>query len=199
MNRAIKLNAAALAVVAAGCVSMPTGPSMMVLPGTGRSFDEFRADDYTCRQYAQDQIGGTTAQRAAEDAGARSAVVGTLLGAAVGAAANGGRGAAVGAGVGLAGGSLVGTSAAESSGYGAQRRYDNAYIQCMYAKGHRVPVTGRFTSYTPGVSPAQARPATPPPPPSSALPPPSSGAVPPPPAGTPPPPPPPGSAPSPRS
>ncbi|HZM48650.1 MAG TPA: glycine zipper family protein [Burkholderiales bacterium] len=25
-----------------------------------------------------------------------------------------------------------------------QRRYDFAYIQCMYAKGHRVPVPGQY-------------------------------------------------------
>lgn len=189
--------AAAVAALAAGCVSMPTGPSMMVLPGTGRSFDDFRADDYTCRQFAYDQVGGNTAQRAAEDAGVRSAAVGTLLGAAVGAAANGGTGAAVGAGVGMGMGGLVGTGAAESSGYGAQRRYDNAYMQCMYAKGHRVPVSGRFTTYTPGAA-AASRPATPPPPPAAAAPgAPSSAtmAPPPPPAGTPPPPPPAGSAP----
>lgn len=173
--------AAVAAAVVAGCVSMPTGPSMMVLPGTGRSFDEFRADDYTCRQFAYDQVGGNTAQRAAEDAGVRSAAVGTLLGAAVGAAANGGTGAAVGAGAGMAMGGLVGTGSAEQSGYGAQRRYDNAYMQCMYAKGHRVPVTGRFTTSTPGAAPA-ARAATPPPPP-----------------GTPPPRPPAGSAPAPRA
>lgn len=177
---------AAFAALAAGCVSMPTGPSLMALPGTGRTFDEFRADDYVCRQYAYDQVGGNTAQRASEDAGVKSAALGTLLGAAVGAAANGGHGAAVGAGVGLGMGGLVGTGAAESSGYGAQGRYDNAYIQCMYAKGHRVPVSGRFT-YLPS-----PRAATPPPPPSASV-------APPPPAGTPPPPPPPGSAPAPRN
>ena len=31
----------------------------------------------------------------------------------------------------------------------AQRRYDIAYIQCMYAKGHQVPVPGGDRSYTP--------------------------------------------------
>lgn len=196
MNKLMKMTVLAAGVAAlAGCVSMPTGPSMMVLPGTSKNFDEFRADDYTCRQFAYDQVGGNTAQRAAEDAGVRSAAVGTLLGAAVGAAANGGTGAAVGAGAGLAAGGLVGTGAAETSGYGAQRRYDNAYMQCMYAKGHRVPVSGRFTTYTPTAAAAQARPATPPPPPPGSS---ASRAVtpPPPPAGAPPPPPPPGSAPA---
>lgn len=39
-----------------------------------------------------------------------------------------------------------------------QRRYDVAYIQCMYSKGHRVPVAGTFASKPPGQPP-------PPPPP----------------------------------
>jgi hypothetical protein len=199
MNTVTKTAVAAAAALLAGCVSMPTGPSMMVLPGSTRSFDEFRVDDYACRQYALDQVGGTTAQRAAEDAGVRSAALGALLGAAVGAAADGGSGAAVGAGAGLAMGGLIGTSAAESSGYGAQRRYDNAYIQCMYAKGHRVPVTGRFTTYTPGATTSAPRPATPPPPGAAAPPPAATITPPPPPPGAPPPPPPPGSAPVPRA
>ena len=28
------------------CVHMPTGPSVMTLPGAGKSFEQFRADDY---------------------------------------------------------------------------------------------------------------------------------------------------------
>jgi len=34
-------------LVLAGCASAPTGPSMLVLPGTGRSFDTFRIDIWT--------------------------------------------------------------------------------------------------------------------------------------------------------
>ncbi len=41
-----------------------------------------------------------------------------------------------------------------------QRRYDYAYIQCMYATGHRVPVPGQFTG-----SPPAGKPPPPPPPP----------------------------------
>ena len=109
------LGAASLLLVLAGCVTIPNGPSQMVLPGSGRNFDEFRTDDLTCRQYAHDQIGGRTGQVAAEDSGVRSAAIGTLIGAAAGAAINGGTGAAVGAGAGLAMGGLAGTSAAEAS------------------------------------------------------------------------------------
>jgi hypothetical protein len=181
-------------LLVAGCVTLPNGPSMMVLPGTGRSFDDFRTDDVVCRQYAHEQVGGRTGQLAAEDSGVRSAALGTLLGAAAGAAINGGHGAAVGAGAGLAMGGLAGTAAAESSGHGAQRRYDHAYIPCMYAKGHRVPTSGRFTTYTEPPRPP-ARAATPPPP-AGMAPAPASSVPPAPPSGAPPAPPPPGSAPT---
>jgi hypothetical protein len=67
----------------------PTGPSVMVLPGTGKTFEQFQADDAACRQWAAQSVG-------------------------------------------TPGG----------AGYGsAQRAYDVAYQQCMYAKGHRIPGT----------------------------------------------------------
>jgi len=159
--------AALLAV--AGCVSMPAGPSMLVLPGTGKSFDQFRVDDFSCRQYAHDQIGGRSTEQRASDSVARSALLGTAIGAVAGAAFDGSRGAAVGAGTGLLFGSVAGAGAAESSSYGAQRRYDFAYQQCMYASGHRVPVSGRYATERRAESyrtpPPPPPPGTPPPPP----------------------------------
>jgi outer membrane lipoprotein SlyB len=50
-----------------------------------------------------------------------------------------GTGAAIGAGTGLLFGTASGASAGEVYGYEAQRRYDNTYVQCMYAKGNQVP------------------------------------------------------------
>ena len=155
-------------LVLAGCVVVPTGPSRMSLPGTGKSFDQFRADDYDCRNYATAQIGGASSTQAASDSGVASAAVGTAIGAAAGALIDGSSGAAAGAGVGLLAGALIGSSTAYSSGYAVQHRYDIAYTQCMYAKGHKVPVSGNFAS-------AQERPvrrSTPPPPPPSNMPPP---------------------------
>jgi hypothetical protein len=70
----------------AACATIPTGPSVMSLPGTGKSFEQFRIDDATCRQFAYEQVGGVTAQQAGQDAAVKSAVVGTVLGAAAGAA-----------------------------------------------------------------------------------------------------------------
>ena len=125
------------------CVSMPYGPSVLVLPGTGMSFEQFRRDEDQCRQFAANQI-GQSVDTAATDAGVRSAVVGTVIGAIAGAAINGRHGAGVGAGTGLIVGSMAGAGTAQVSGYEAQRRYDNAYVQCMYAQGHRVPVSGHY-------------------------------------------------------
>jgi len=126
----------------AGCASLPAGPSVLALPGTGKSFDEFRFDDSVCRNYALQQLGGMGANQAATDSAVRSAAIGTIVGAAAGAAMGGDRGAGVGAGTGLLFGSMAGAGAAQQSGYDTQRAYDHAYVQCMYAKGQRVPVIG---------------------------------------------------------
>jgi hypothetical protein len=123
----------------------------MSLPGTDKSFDQFRIDDDACRQFAFERAGGVPAQQAGQNAAVSSAIIGTALGAAAGAAigsASGdmGSGAAIGAGTGLLIGSAQGSHYAAHSYYEAQWHYDNAYIQCMYAKGNRVPVSGRFIS-----------------------------------------------------
>lgn len=151
-----------LAVV--GCVSLPNGPSVMVLPGTSVSFEQFRNDNEICRQFASAQIGGVSPNQAYENSGVASAAVGTALGAAAGAAFSGGEGAAVGAASGLLAGSAMGTGAAASSGYAAQQNYDAAYIQCMYAKGNRVPVYGDISNTYPGPPPAPPQNIPPPPP-----------------------------------
>jgi len=72
----------------AGCATAPAGPSVMVLPGAGRPFDEFQADVSVCGDWAAQQVKGAFV---------------------------------------------------DAPSFEVQRRYDNAYIQCMYAKGHQVP------------------------------------------------------------
>jgi hypothetical protein len=156
--------AVSAALMLCACVVMPSGPSVMVLPGTGKTFDQFRADDYECRQFANFQVGGANANEAATDSMAKSAVVGTAVGALAGAAIGGRGGAAVGAGGGLLVGSAAGAGASERSSYGLQRRYDYAFSQCMYAKGHKVPVAGRL-QYSQPAPPAPAVYTPPPPPP----------------------------------
>ena len=154
-----------LALGLAGCTTIPTGPSRMALPGTGKDFDTFRADDASCRDYGM-QVSGASPTQVQETAGVKSAVVGTAIGAAAGAAiGNSAQGAAAGAGVGLLMGAMAGAAAADRSGYSVQRRYDNGYIQCMYAKGHRVPVSGSMTQAPRPAGPAPAAAAAPPAPP----------------------------------
>jgi len=161
MNRYSRVAAALAALALGACATIPTGPSVMSLPGSGKSFDQFRLDEMDCRQYSSAQIGGTTANQAAIDSGIKSGVVGSVIGAAAGAAIGGdSRAAGVGAGVGLLGGSMAGSEAGRSSGSELQRRYDMAFIQCMYAKGHRVPVQGQMSEQSTPTSRI-----TPPPPP----------------------------------
>jgi hypothetical protein len=41
-------------------------------------------------------------------------------------------------------GSLIdGTDSAQFAGYGLQRRYNRAYVRCMYIKGNKVPLLAR--------------------------------------------------------
>jgi len=178
-----------LGVFLAGCATVPTGPSVMVLPGSGKAFEQFQVDDALCRQWALQQTGITPGD-AATQSGVGSAVIGTVvgagLGAAIGAAAgNPALGAAVGAGAGLFGGTAVGANAAYASGTAVQYRYDVAYQQCMYAKGNQIPAAVQAPRSTRNVFVPRPPPPAPPPPPPSY----SPAAPPPPPSYTPPPPP----------
>ena len=141
------------------CATIPTGPSVMVLPGQGKPFEAFQADDVVCRQWARQQIGAEPADNINRNLAA-GAVLGTLAGAALGAAigsgsGDAGTGAAIGAASGLIGGTAVASGPAYESGYQLQRRYDHAYQQCMYSKGNEIP----------GFSRPSRRSAPPPPPP----------------------------------
>ncbi|HXU42927.1 MAG TPA: glycine zipper family protein [Burkholderiales bacterium] len=113
----------AAALLVAGCTAIPGGPSVMVLPGSTKSFDQFRADDGECRQYAAAQVAGK--DRANE---------GTTV----------------------------------------QQRYDFAFQQCMYSRGHQIPLArGSMPRQPPRTTAATSPP--PPPPPAGAPPPPPAG------------------------
>ena len=203
INKLRLLSTLTAALALSACTSVPTGPGMLVLPGTGKNFDQFRFDEADCRQYASAQIGGHTANEAAADSGVKSAVVGTVVGTTAGALLGGHNGAGVGAGAGLLIGSMMGAGTGERSGYNLQQRYDFGYQQCMYAKGHRVPISGRLdysrqpvrnsnyvSSPTPNssISSPSAGASMPPPPPGGGtppLPPPNTYMLPPPPSSSP--------------
>ncbi|MSQ18120.1 MAG: hypothetical protein EXR39_00840 [Betaproteobacteria bacterium] len=156
-----------------GCVTAPIGLRVTTLPGSGKSFEQFRADEGSCRNFASDSIGGQASTQAANENIAGSAVLGTAIGAVAGVALGGHQGAAVGAGVGLFAGSAIGADHAQASVYDAQRRYDQAYVQCMYAKGHRVPVRARCVrSRDPACDRPRPAASYPPPPPPPGYPPP---------------------------
>ncbi len=124
----------------AGCATLPDGPTYSALPGSRQTFDQFQVDDAGCRQFATQALGGTTPQQNANNAAVGSAVVGTALGAAIGGLLGGSDGAAIGAGMGLFTGAAAGAGNAQAAGFSSQQRFDNAYYQCMFARGHRVPV-----------------------------------------------------------
>jgi outer membrane lipoprotein SlyB len=161
----MRVNAAVGGVMAAalalsGCAPTVLAPTVPVMPGPGKPFDQFSADQATCQSYASAQVAPLTAQ--ANNQAFGSALLTTALGAGLGAAIGGGRGAAIGA----VGGALVGTTAGAQgssiAGMGIQQQYDIFYSQCMYARGNQVP------GFSPGmyaISPYPGPGAPPPPPP----------------------------------
>jgi len=163
--------------ILAGCATVPTGPSVMVLPGNGKDFEQFRYDDAVCRQWAMQQT-GTTTGKVSTDATLSGAAIGTVLGAAGGAAVGAAAGdpatgAAVGSGLGLLGGAAAGSDAASRASWSVQRRYDVAYMQCMYAKGNQVPLPSGYQR--PAPRPHAVPPDYIPPPPAGSPPPPPPG------------------------
>jgi len=166
----------AAVVVLGGCVTVPTGPAVMVLPGSHKTLDQFYADDMACRGYANAMLGGANAGQAAANAATSNAVAGTAIGAAAGAligaaAGDAGAGAAVGAGMGLLVGSTAGSNVAGYSYYTLQRDYDVAYMQCMYARGNQVPwhvnQRGTLPYYPPAGAPGGSYPPPNAPPPNN--------------------------------
>lgn len=145
-----------------GCATVPAGPSVMVLPTTGKSFETFNTEDATCRRSAEQGIGAASSQ-VAEQNTVKGAVAGTAIGTGLGAvlgsaSGHAGAGALIGAVSGLFIGSASGASSGEAYGWEVQRRYDNAYLQCMYSYGNQLPGTGLRAASAP------ARPAAAPPP-----------------------------------
>ena len=171
------------------CATVPAGPSVMALPGTGKTFEQFQGYDGACRQWALQQLRRCERRRKPEHRQQRR-LFGTLLGAAAGAAigaaaGNPALGAAAGAGFGLfAGGNVRCCQRAVGlrHGSGPLRRGLRAVHVRLWQPGPREWTTRAGYRATPA---SRARPA-------AQLPP----GVPPPPAGTPPPPPPPSSSPA---
>jgi hypothetical protein len=109
---------------------------------SAESFEQFQADQMSCQQYASATIGGASVQENAANSAAANALVGTAI-------ARRGRHHRICDGFlakaprsapdGAAFGSAAGSSAYGYSYYEAQRHYDMAYTQCMYARGNQIP------------------------------------------------------------
>jgi hypothetical protein len=76
------------------CSTLSSSPSVLVLPGIGKNFDQFRNDDLSCRQLVRADIAATQNEIDSKEEG--------------------------------------------------QQSFDIGYIQCMYSKGHQVPVPEEF-------------------------------------------------------
>ncbi|MBX3616316.1 hypothetical protein [Nitrosomonas sp.] len=153
-------------MILTACASTPTAPSVITLPGKGVSFEQFRADDYDCRVFAFQQLEGKGSPLASHSKRVEGAVAAT---------GQDGTSGIPGAALGGAFEQVPATAAMD----GGQRQYDIHYIQCMYAKGHRVPMLGRMTGDQADVESAGPK----------IISPPAGFKPPPPPAGNPPPPP----------
>jgi hypothetical protein len=116
MKHAASVLAVVLASACASPVPLPTAPGILVLPGTGKSFEQFRADDHECRGFALSEL--EDGQQTSDDS--------------------------------------------YSAAIRLQQHYDRAFAQCMFARGHRVPVSGPYSDRS---QPGQSAARTPPPPP----------------------------------
>jgi hypothetical protein len=137
----VSLSACVLSIMA-GCAATPMGPTVQVMPGRGKTFETFQGDQAGCKAYAASQVSGQAdaANQRAVGTTLLSTVLGAGLGAGVGAAAgNAGAGAAIGAAAGAGGGTAYGAGNSANDQAGIQQQYDNAFSQCMYAKGEQVP------------------------------------------------------------
>ncbi|AUG98350.1 glycine zipper family protein [Prodigiosinella confusarubida] len=128
-----------------GCVSTPTAPTVMSLPGNGKSYEQFQADDAVCKNTAYRSLNGeaNTANNQSIGTAAAGAAIGTAAGALLGAASGAPRGTANGVAVGAASGLLIGSAIAGGNGERTQStlqdQFDTIYMQCMYAKGEKIP------------------------------------------------------------
>jgi uncharacterized protein YcfJ len=175
------LGAAMVAAIAlTGCAPTVMAPTVPVMPGANKPFDQFTADQQACQGYANAQTAPLSAQ--ANNQALGGALLTTALGAGLGAAIGGGRGAAIGAASGAVVGGAAGAQSSSLSGMSIQQQYNIYYSQCMYARGNQVPgYSPNQYAIPPYPGPGAAPPPGPMAPPPGAYPPPPGAYAPPPP------------------
>lgn len=157
-----------LLALGACTAATPTGPTITALPGPGKSWEQFQADQASCQAYAQSQMpyAGATAQNSQNNSVA-TAALGTAIGAGAGAvlgslSGNVGAGAAIGAGAGLLGAAAVAGNNTQATADSLQHRYNVAYAQCMVGHGETIQQAAAPAYYA---APPAYYAAPPPPPP----------------------------------
>ncbi len=122
-------------------------------PAPNKPFEVFQADQASCKEYARQEVAGQA--DSANDRAVGATLLGAALGAGLGAAAGGGRGAGIGAAAGGTVGTAVGANSSSRTQYTIQEQYNNAYAQCMSAKGNQVqqPVVHSVTVVHPVYAP----------------------------------------------
>jgi uncharacterized protein YcfJ len=125
------------AALLAGCAQLPVGPTIAAMPAPGKPFEAFVVDDQLCRNWAASTVG--PGRNVANDQMMAATLAGAALGALAGAVGGDSGDAAAGAVIGTALGAGAGSGMASGTAWSAQRRYDIAYQQCMYAKGNVIP------------------------------------------------------------
>jgi hypothetical protein len=129
------------------------------MPGPGKTFDAFQSDNSSCKGFAADEVRGQADASNQRSAGAVALT--TILGAGLGAAIGGsvgdaGSGAAIGAATGAGTGTMIGAGNGANDQAMIQQQYDNAFSQCMFAKGEQVPGYAPNVMAGPGPGPAPA-------------------------------------------
>jgi len=140
------------AVALTACAPTVMAPTVPVMPGPNKPFNQFSADQQTCQAYANSQTAPLAAQ-------VNNQAFGTALCAGLGAAVGGGRGAAIGAASGAVVGGSMAAQGSALAGMSIQQQYDIYYSQCMYARGNQIP------SFSPNMYAIPPYPGAPPPPP----------------------------------
>lgn len=124
-------------LVAAGCSTLPAGsaPTVAVLPGGGKDMAAFNKDDIACRSDAHASAHQSTPLPAAMGLARGEVVASTRGRLALRESTDSTTGSVYG-----------GSPAADAGTFTIQQRYDTAYLQCMYSKGHNIPVNEAMSS-----------------------------------------------------
>jgi hypothetical protein len=125
------------AFLAVACAALPggTAPTVEVLPGGGKSMVAFNDDDIACRSTARTRANENTPLPTAMGLGKGEVVASSRGRITLRDNADSTTGSVYG-----------GSPAADAGTPTSQQRFDTAYVQCMYSKGHKIPMKEQMSS-----------------------------------------------------